>query len=90
MSDAFCSRLNRRVHQFYTTTQKQVLDVHEEARRLAVSLTGDSMRHANNQDEKKAAAGTSTPTTASAPAPTATSTEPGAALDPKAPVPVVP
>jgi len=29
--------LNRRVQQFYTTTQKQVLDVHEEARRLAVS-----------------------------------------------------
>jgi hypothetical protein len=26
-----------RVHHFYTTTQKQVLDVHEEARRIAVS-----------------------------------------------------
>lgn len=72
----FSTGVGQKVQQFYTTTQKQVLDVHEEARRLA--------------DEKKAAAGTATPTSASVPAPTATSTEPGAALDAKAPVPVIP
>ena len=31
-------RTSDRVQQFYTNTQKQVLDVHEEARRLAASL----------------------------------------------------
>ncbi|KAK1925613.1 hypothetical protein DB88DRAFT_484502 [Papiliotrema laurentii] len=45
--------IGQRVHSFYTTTQKQVLDVHEEARRIA--------------DEKKAAQAAAG-TTASAPA----------------------
>jgi len=39
---ALGTSVGQRVHSFYTTTQKQVLDVHEEARRIA--------------DEKKAAA----------------------------------
>lgn len=42
-SKAMGTSVGQKVHQFYTTTQKQVLDVHEEARRIAA--------------EKKAAAG---------------------------------
>ncbi|WRT64055.1 uncharacterized protein IL334_000983 [Kwoniella shivajii] len=43
----FGTPIGQKVVQFYTTTQKQVLDVHEEAKRIA--------------DEKKRSSGTSTP-----------------------------
>jgi len=75
--------VGQKVQAFYTTTQKQVLDVHEEAKRIA--------------EEKKRAAGTATPTTATgattatteaAPVTAATTTAPlsstAATSDPKA------
>jgi len=48
-----------RVHKFYTISQKQVLDVHEEARRIAVSMINPAERDElrRMQDEKKIAAG---------------------------------
>jgi hypothetical protein len=36
-SKAIGTGVGQRVHSFYTTTTKQVLDVHEEAKRIAVS-----------------------------------------------------
>lgn len=36
-SKAIGTGVGQKVHSFYTTTSKQVLDVHEEARRIAVS-----------------------------------------------------
>ena len=36
---ALATPIGQKVHEFYTTTSKQVLDVHEEARRIAVSLS---------------------------------------------------
>lgn len=50
-------RSSNRVQVFYTTTQKQVLDVHEEARRIAVSTLAWSVDCADRrQDEKKGTA----------------------------------
>lgn len=37
---AFSSPLGQKVRDFYTTTSKQVLDIHEEASRIAAAQTG--------------------------------------------------
>ncbi len=60
--------------QFYSNTSKQVLDVHEEARRIAVSCHTEARSAISltpQQDEKKAVPAQPSPTTAETNATTA-------------------
>ncbi|WOO82373.1 Protein vip1 [Vanrija pseudolonga] len=73
---AIATPVGQRVSQFYTETSKQVLDVHEEAKRIANQKKGASRTTSpppppSAADAKAAEAGASAPAPAPAPAPAA-------------------